>query len=200
MSRDNITFSDATFYKQKINSTAQLITNDLNDNKYTISDSILVIKSPSRTTTYQALNFVMFIFHVFCFVLTGREDLEAEFFCTSKSNNLTIAFDFQVAPFFYSLEKTKYTLTEGNVIELTCKILFGNEEDKVQFKWLLKGQVLQNWTDKYVIRNQDDQTFLHIQMVAMEDAGLYTCQAINLYGESSSSIRISIKSSLAPLW
>lgn len=135
-----------------------------------------------------------------CFVSIGREDLETQFFCTSKSNNLTIAFNFQVAPFFYRVEKTKYTLTEENEIEVTCKILFGNEDDKVQFKWLLKDQVLQNRTDKYVIRNQDDQTLLQIQMVTMEDAGLYTCQAINLYGKSALSIRISIKSSLAPLW
>ena len=40
-----------------------------------------------------------------------------------------------VAPFFYNPEKSKQAITEGNDVELSCKLLFGFEDTNITIKW-----------------------------------------------------------------
>ena len=107
-----------------------------------------------------------------------------------------------VAPFFYNPEKSKQAITEGNDVELSCKLLFGFEDTNITIKWSRRtgndnntDQVITNKTDKYLMRSETaQQSILSIKMFAKDDAGLYICLATNSYGIANLTMQVLYRS------
>ena len=111
-------------------------------------------------------------------------------------------------PFFYAAETNKIVITQGNFLEITCRLLYGFEKNQSPvFNWLLNGKVFsRNYTGQYKIKTNIQaklnkfQSTIRIESINPKNSGNYECQANNIYGNSSQVVLVKVKPQLAPLW
>ena len=104
----------------------------------------------------------------------------------------------KVTPFMYVLDKTKISPMETSDIELSCALLYGNEDktNNITWKWWFAGaEVLPN--DRFIVTNTFNpypQSRLVIREVKMIEKGQYECRAYNSYGTVGQSVLVNVKS------
>lgn len=104
--------------------------------------------------------------------------------------------------FVKSFDKSK-NLVEDDALNLTCK---AEGYPTPTVTWFKDGQVLNNTTDRVSFTNYGDVINASVKITKMqfEDAGEYSCEAINeIQGQqynASATITVRVKDKLAALW
>lgn len=130
-----------------------------------------------------------------------REEIEGKYSCRSEDDAKTLKKNFvkQVGPFFYKPEKQSVTITEGGPVELSCKLLYG-QESKVEFSWTKDNGTVIVVNEKYNITTDGTSTKLTISKVEDSDKGFYNCTAKSDFGSHTEVIQLRVKDQLAALW
>lgn len=132
-----------------------------------------------------------------------RVDLEANYFCVGATSNVTIIFTSQIMPYIYVPDRQKITPTEGTDVEMTCKLLFGSENN-LTWTWLYNDLPYNVSNDRVAITGIDSspsyQSRLSIRQIDFDQRGFYQCVLTNAFGTHSRRIQVNVRSMLSPLW
>lgn len=84
-------------------------------------------------------------------------------------------------PFLSQPEKTVQQTAEGYVVIMTCRVLFGNGNEKVAWVWYHQAKDERAYTvgisDRIVVDDENaNQTSLEVFRATLSDVGLYTCE------------------------
>lgn len=131
-----------------------------------------------------------------------REEIQGKYSCRSGNTKEAVKREFvqNVGPYFFKPEKLSITITEGGPVELSCKLLYG-QDSKVDFAWsrgVNESVIVSN--EKYNITSDGTTTKLVISKVEDADKGYYNCSAKNAYGSHTEVIQLRVKDQLAALW
>jgi len=130
-----------------------------------------------------------------------KEQIMSTFFCKDERDTKT--FIHQIKPYTYKQEKTSNTVTEGGSIEMTCKLLYGAENNEiVTWKWFRNNSEIKSDSERFTVTNEAgaNQTKLVIKNVEDSDKGTYECLVSNRFGEYEDKIILRVKDKLAALW
>lgn len=113
-------------------------------------------------------------------------------------------------PFLYMPEHVSHSLNEGEEIELTCKTLYGTENNqKIKWNWKFELEKTQqqgdaplqeeivNSENSFVTTDSDngtETTTLKLKNVKNSQRGYYICTANNTFGSHSRKILLRVKS------
>lgn len=87
-------------------------------------------------------------------------------------------------------------MSEGNKVDYKCSVLFGNENQQVEWEWRKNDTVLTEIADKLTITNNQNETVLTISNVVDADKGEYECHLRNQWGEHSEKVQLRVKGTL----
>lgn len=80
-------------------------------------------------------------------------------------------------------------VTLGNTAELKCKVLYGNENNKINWSWSYEdNKILSELSE-----SSENESVLKIQNVKYSMRGDYECTASNRYGAHSRKIKLRVK-------
>jgi hypothetical protein len=85
--------------------------------------------------------------------------------------------------------------SEGEYVQLTC--IASKGDHPISFSWLLNGNEV-GAAEASTVNVGQKTSLLIIQSVTSRHAGLYTCRAVNLGGESNRSAELHVKGMILP--
>ena len=94
-----------------------------------------------------------------------------------------------------------YFGVKGNQVNISCYALLGYQNNlNIEWIWIgPKGESM-NSTERFKILDKNERSNLIIHESIIEDSGIYECIGKNAYGSHSRTVKLVIKSNLAPLW
>ncbi len=101
--------------------------------------------------------------------------------------------------YFYENANPAQTVTENDVATMVCHLIVGYQNNQtVDWLWYFNNVQL-NMTNRMQLTSNASESQLKMSGLTVNDAGLYTCEARNEYGNMSQTVQLRVKSILLHL-